>query len=118
MCPPTLVVLLARATMAMAFHRIRLLILRSTSRSPGYGTSWSLGTVFRYGVWMLDGPSMPAAWARSMRASRRNWARSGPWARRTASRDSTHSAVSWGSTSTYSLDSGDGRTWLVVRTII
>ena len=45
MWPPTLVFLLARRTMAMAFQRTSDLILRSSSRSPGNGTWASTGTV-------------------------------------------------------------------------
>ena len=40
----------ARSTITIAFQRIRLLILRSRSRSPGYGGSRSTGIVFTYGV--------------------------------------------------------------------
>ena len=42
MCPPTLVVEFAFTTMAMAFHRMMLLIRRSMSRSPGKG-AWLAG---------------------------------------------------------------------------
>ena len=50
MWPPTLVVELAFTTMAIAFQRMKLLMRRSSSRSPGYGGSAVCGIVLTYGV--------------------------------------------------------------------
>ena len=61
MCPPTFVVLLALATMAMAFHRTCARMSRSISRSPGYSGCSSTGMVFRYGVEVTSGTASPCS---------------------------------------------------------
>ena len=50
---------LARTTMAMAFQRMRLLMRRSISRSPGYGGCSSAGMVLTYGVLAVNGRATP-----------------------------------------------------------
>ena len=62
MCPPSSEdSLLARSTVATAFHRIAERIRCSTARSPGCGGSWETGIVFTYGVFAEYGTGAPAA---------------------------------------------------------
>jgi len=54
---------LARTTMASAFQRIRLLILRSISWSPGNTPCLSAGIVFTYGVFAVNAGPIPSVCA-------------------------------------------------------
>ena len=89
----------ARTTMATAFQRMKARIRRSMSSSPG-NHGWSAGgMVLRYGVVRRPELGMPNASARASIRARRKLARGAPSLVATASSESTHSAVSMGSTS-------------------
>ena len=72
---------------------------RSMYSSPGNHGSWSGGMVLTYGVETVAGKPTWFSRARSSSFISRNRARVLPWASRTASKESTHSAVSSGSMS-------------------
>src|SRR6185312_5518419 len=60
MCPPNSDdSLLARSTVAMAFHRVIDRSRHSTARSPGYGGCFSTGIVLTYGVVIEYGTVAP-----------------------------------------------------------
>ena len=100
MCPPSSEdSLLARSTIAIAFHRIIDRIVCSISWSPGLRCSFSGGIVFRYGLLAEYGTGAPLRRASSISSSSRKYARSGPSNSSTASRESSHSRVSAGSRS-------------------
>ena len=87
--------------MAMAFQRIRERIRRSMKRSPGIGACWDTGILFRNGVVMEYGSSVPSRLARSESLSRMYLARSTPSFSIRDSSASSHSLVSMGSSSWY-----------------
>src|SRR3954468_4573060 len=93
-------VLLALRTVAIAFQRTMLRTRRSSASSTGCSGSSCGGIVFRYGVVPAGAGAAPVSWACPTTRSRRNCARSGPSFATTASSASSHSRVSWGSTST------------------
>src|SRR5690554_3302127 len=80
--------------MAMAFQRMIERMLRSIYASPGLCTSFGTGIVFRYGVVMAAGCSIPRSAADSDNCFSRNVARSLPTWRTTEPRASSHSLVS------------------------
>src|SRR5207253_748234 len=84
----------ARTTMARAFQRMRLLMRRSSSWSPGKSGSRRGGMVLAYGVFAVNGRSMPLTVACARRRSRISAATSGPLDSRTESSDSSHSWIS------------------------
>src|SRR3979490_2298719 len=88
---------LARTTMARAFQRIRVLIRRSISWSPGNTACFSTGMVLTYGVFAVNAGPAPNFCARERRRSSNTVAASWPSSFRTASNDSIHSCISWGS---------------------
>src|SRR3954469_15752085 len=94
-------VLLAFRTVAIAFQRTIDRTRRSSASSTGCGGSACGGIVFRYGVVPAGAGAAPVSWACPTTRSSRNWARWGPSLATTASRASSHSRVSWGSTSTW-----------------
>src|SRR5712692_6299673 len=95
MCPPMLCsTRFARTTMARAFQRIRLLMRRSSSWSPGKSGSRRGGMVLAYGVFAVNGRSIPLTVACARRRSRISAATSGPLDSRTESSDSSHSWIS------------------------
>jgi hypothetical protein len=72
MCPPMpSSYLLARTTIATAFHRTRLLMRRSSSLSPGYAICSSTGIVLTYGVFMPSTAGAPCFVAAMARRSSR-----------------------------------------------
>ncbi|MNN19557.1 hypothetical protein D3C81_1328020 [compost metagenome] len=97
--PPTLVCLLARSTIAMAFQRVYERMRCSMSWSPGMRACCSTGMVLMYCVSAWNGWVTPFTRAYSICLSIRNAARAGPSAARTPCRASSHSWVSWGSAS-------------------
>ena len=98
MCPPSSEdSLLARSTIATAFHRISDRIRCSMARSPGCGGCWPGGIVFRYGVFAEYGTGAPLRRASLISSSSRNPARSAPSNSSTESNASRHSLVSTGS---------------------
>ena len=79
MCPPSSEdSLLARSTIATAFHRIIDRIRCSIAPSPGCAGCWSGGIVFRYGVFAEYGTGAPLRRASPISSSSRNPARSAP----------------------------------------
>src|SRR2546423_11832653 len=95
--------LLACSTVAIAFQRMSERTRCSRSASPGKGASRSTGIVLTYGVLSATSIGTPEgrAWSRPRWSS--SCARSGPSWRTTASRASSHSWVSWTSTSGLSM---------------
>src|SRR3954447_21363982 len=91
--------LLARTTIAAAFHRTKARMRRSMYSSPGNHGSFSRGMVLTYGVLTVAGKLTCVALARSSNFDRRNRARVLPCTSTTASRESSHSCVSPGSES-------------------
>ena len=87
---------LARTTMTAAFQRMKARIRRSMYSSPGNHGSWSGGMVLTYGVETVAGKPTWFSRARSSSFISRKRARVLPWVSRTASKESTHSAVSSG----------------------
>src|ERR1700722_8420308 len=82
----------------MAFHRVRLLMRRSSSRLPGYAGSSSGGIVFTYGVLMADGSLIPASRRRFDNLHTTCAACSVPWFFSTYSRrNSSESSQRWSS---------------------
>src|SRR5215213_7578594 len=100
MCPPSSEdSLLARSTIATAFHRMIERILCSMAPSPGCsGCSWG-AMVFRYGVFAEYGTGTPLRRPSPISSSSRNPARSAPSNSMTESNASRHSLVSTGSAS-------------------
>ena len=100
MCPPSSEdSLLARNTIATAFHRISDRIRCSIALSPGCGGCACGGIVFRYGVFAEYGTGTPLRRASPISSSSRNAARSAPSNSMTESNASRHSLVSTGSRS-------------------
>src|SRR6478752_3880660 len=99
MCPPTLVCLFARTTIAIAFQRVNERIRCSSFWSPGMRTWRSSGIVLMYAVFAENGRNAPDRRALSISCSIRKCARSGPSAASTPSSASSHSRVSCGSIS-------------------
>src|SRR3954466_15334478 len=100
MCPPSsLDSLLACITIAIEFQRIAERILCSSSRSPENGASSDGGIVLTYGVGPWSGGGAPTRLSRSMTLSTSCCARCTPSLATTASRASSQSRVSCGSTS-------------------
>src|SRR3954451_24207026 len=93
-------VLLALRIVAIAFQRTMLRTRRSSCSSTGRDGSSCGGIVFRYGVLPAGAGVAPLNWAWPITRSSRNCARCGPSLATTASSASSHSRVSWGSTST------------------
>src|SRR3954452_17117970 len=93
-------VLLAFRTVAIAFQRTIDRTRRSSASSTECAGSSSGGIVFRYGVVPAGAGAAPVSWAWPTTRSSRNCARCGPSLATTASSASSHSRVSWGSTST------------------
>src|SRR3954462_13924302 len=101
MCPPSSeLVLFALRIVATAFQRTMLRTRRSSASSTGGGGSSCGGVVSSYGVVPAGAGAAPVSWAWPTTRSSRNCARCGPSAATTASSASSHSRVSWGSTST------------------
>src|SRR3954454_20510801 len=98
--PSSLEVLLALRIVAIAFQRTMLRTRRSSCSSTGRDGSSCGGIVFRYGVLPAGAGVAPLSWAWPITRSSRNCARCGPSLATTASSASSHSRVSWGSTST------------------
>src|SRR3954447_17777013 len=100
MCPPSSEdSLLARNTVATAFHRISDRIRCSIAPSPGCGGCACGGIVFRYGVFAEYGTGTPFRRATPSSSSNKNSARSAPLNSMTESNASRHSLVSTGSRS-------------------
>src|SRR3954451_7666015 len=94
-------VLLAFRTVAIAFQRTIDRTRRSSASSTGCGGSSCGGIVFRYGVVPAGAGAAPVSWACPTTRSSKNCARCAPSLATTASSASSHSRVSWGSTSTW-----------------
>ncbi len=84
----------ARVTMTAAFQRMQRRILRSRSSSPGNHGSAAAGIELTYGLDTVAGKPTWLARARSSSFIRRNCARGRPSDSTTASKESSHSAVS------------------------
>src|SRR3954451_16198422 len=91
--------LLACSTVAIAFQRMSERSLCSSSGSPGCWASACTGIVLTYGVLRSSAGCSPRRRASAKTCSSSSRARSGASWRMAASRASTHSAVSAGSTS-------------------
>src|SRR3954464_9322306 len=85
--------------MTAAFQRMKARMRRSMCSSPGNHGSFSGGMVLMYGLETVLGSPTPSSRARSSSFMSRNRARVRPRSSATISRESTHSAVSWGSMS-------------------
>ena len=100
--------LLAWSTRAAAFQRIAERSRRSTSGSPGIGSSSSGWIVLTYGVLSLTGTGAPARRASVITLPEQLRGRSGPARRSTSSSASSHSSVSRGSRSRSGSSGGTG----------
>ena len=85
---------LARVTITAAFQRMKARMRRSMCSSPGNHGSCSGGMVLMYGVETVAGNPTACARARSSSFISRKRARGLPWVSTTASKLSSHSAVS------------------------